>query len=127
MKHNHHPIFEEIINAACCEMVTLYDKDEGAFVMRNITEINEDENLILVPYREECSHLAMRKFWSSLSEDDRALAESFNEKNGFFNFLRETGLIFMYYDSEEDAITEVLEYWKTSNNLTFDWDTVEYI
>ena len=127
MNKNYYPIFEEIINTACCEMVTFYDKEKDAFVMHDITEVNEDENLILVPFREECHHLSMRNFWSSLTEEETAFAKGFSERNGFFKFLRETGLIFAYYDAEKDAIVEVLESWKDSNNLTFDWDTVAYV
>lgn len=127
MNYTYHPIFDDIINAACCEMVTFFDKEKNAFVMHNIHEVSENTALILVPYREECNYLAMRNFWSSLTDEECTLAGSFNEKYGFFEFLRSTGLIYSYYDAELLAFCEILEKWKSSNNLSFDWDSVDYI
>lgn len=127
MNYTYYPIFNDIINTTCCEIVTLFDKEKNAFVMHNIHEVSENTALILVPYREECNYLAMRNFWSSLTDEERTLAKSFNEKHGFFEFLRSTGLIYSYYDAEHLAFCEILEKWKSLNNLSFDWDSVNYI
>lgn len=118
--------FDEILNTYACELTTYYDIKNECFVLLESSCYGIEDGLIAAPYKEDCRPSIWRLFWKSLDIKERALAESFDEEHGFFDFLRETGLILRYNKAEEKAIMEEMEYWKHKNNLNFDWNDVAY-
>lgn len=123
---SNYSLFNDILNTYACEYTTYFDLNNKCFVLLESSCYGIDDGLIAAPYKEECRFSAWDIFWKSLDAEERALAESFDEKHGFFDFLRETGLIFRYYDAEDKAIMDEMEFWKFENNLDFDWNEVAY-
>ena len=67
---------------------------------------------------------AREKFWSTLDEESRVIAEKFDEKHGFFQFMRDTGLIAHYDSCYADVAEDVICKWVRDNNISIDWDNI---
>ncbi len=117
---NNHDLF----NHSGLEYVIYYDTKSSRFVALPYGEKN-DTNLIETPYVQAMSSAIWKEFRDSLDERDRVLAESFEEKHGFFQFMRETGLI-AKYDAARDVVAEnVISAWETANSLCIDWAHID--
>ena len=101
-----------------------YHKKHRAFTIRKL-DSRIGVNLVITPYVDAIQHTAMEEFWQMLDEEAYALADSFGEKRGFFQFLRETGLIAYYDLAYANAAEEIISLWEKDNNLNIDWECLK--
>lgn len=117
--------FEEhaLFNVCGLDLICYYDPKTNVFEVQYRGH-RVRKSLIETPYIESYKPLIWRKFWSSLNDNELRLAESFDERRGFFGFLRETGLISRYDAAVELSKLEIIEHWERENGLSIDWTTV---
>ena len=82
------------------------------------------EHYVQTPHDIEVNYPAMKKFWLSLDNDSRDLAQSFGDKHGFFQFMRDTGLIEYYDKAYAEAAEEVINEWEQDNHLNINWNSI---
>ena len=74
----------EDINKIGNGLVSYYDVEENDFVSFDCLFDEPDEDrFIKLPYVEDCKRVTWKLFWESLNDEERELAESFNEKHVF--------------------------------------------
>lgn len=100
-----------------------YSKARQSFVLCSSSE-RPCKDYIMAPNYSELDHAALQRFKSDLNEEDSILLDDFTEKKGFFRFLKETGLIYRYYEAREEVESEVLSQWAKENGLSIDWENV---
>ena len=62
-----------------------------------------------MPFRSACERGVMKIFYQLLTDDERALAESYPYRKGFFQYMRETGLIYRYYEARDVVTYRLLQ------------------
>lgn len=112
--------YDSFMNLAGVDYKVYYHSKRKCFVVRDKLPANS-RYFIETPYREVCQRLAWKYFYAMLDEEELALVESFNERHGFFDFMRTTGLIAVFDAAMERAITKVFAHWESDNNLAIDW------
>ena len=119
-------IFTEkgLFNHIGVDFVTYYDTKHKLFTAR-AANARIGKHLIIAPYAEQINHPAMRRFWHSLDDESRTIAESFEGGPGFFQFMRDNGLIGFYDQAYAEAAEEFLSNWEVHNNLNIVWDCVK--
>ena len=68
------------------------------------------------------SGISMGRFWNTVDNESRALAESYTERRGFFQFMREIGLIGFFDKAYAVVAEEFVHLWEKENHLNIDWD-----
>ena len=117
---NEHNLFNHI----GVQYVTYYDKRRKEFVAFELDQPVAD-HYVAVPYAESIKPMAWKRFWELLDDESRTLAESFENKHGFFQFLNETGLIVFYDKAYVEAAEAFLTEWEEENNLDISWDCIK--
>lgn len=113
-----------LFNHSGIDFVVCYHRRNRAFTIRKL-DSRIGVNLIVTPYVDVIQHTAMEKFWHMLDDEKRALAESYGEKRGFFQFLRESGLIAYYDLAYADAAEEIIALWEINNKLKINWECLK--
>ena len=112
-----------LFNRAGMEFEVFYDKKDNRFIART-SNARKLKCLVQTPYVESFRREIWKEFWKSLDDESRVLAESFDEKYGFFQFLSENGLI-VYYDEAFAKVAEmVINVWETENDLKINWSAI---
>lgn len=112
-----------VLNGIGAGTVLYYCKDSNSVV-----PVCCDEEIpvhgIELPYRELVEKVAIRIFWKSLNKEERALAESFSERHGFFGFLEEVGFMANYNEAFELAVCRIMENWEANNDIKLNWEEI---
>lgn len=82
------------------------------------------KHYVKTPY-DSFKYHAMKRFWDILDNESLALAESYTERRGFFQFMRETGLIEFFDEAYAAVAEEIVHLWETENHLNIDWANIE--
>ncbi|MBE6946938.1 MAG: hypothetical protein E7454_01620 [Ruminococcaceae bacterium] len=117
-------IEQGLFNHTGVDFVTYYDKRHKMFTAR-AANARIGKHLIIAPYAEQINRPAMKRFWHSLDDESRAIAESFEGGPGFFQFMRDNGLIDFYDQAYAEAAEVFLSNWEAHNNLNIAWDCVK--
>ena len=88
--------------------------EEGARILKRYVK---------TPY-DSFKYRAMQGFWNTLDGKHRALADSYTERRGFFQFMHETGLIDFYNEAYAAGAEEFVLSWEAKNHLNIDWDSI---
>ena len=107
-----------LFNTICTDCVSCYDTRSNCFTAVALATCEKSDHLAITPYAEGFRYSTWRYFWSSLSEDENTLANSLEEKHGFFDFMRETGLIEKYDLAYQKAAEEAIDTWMQVNGIT---------
>ena len=106
---------------------TYYDREFNTFIYLNTDEIDNRidlNNLVLCP----CLYLYKRNIWKRfyelLTDEETVIADSYYERKGYFEYLRETGLLGTYEEAESQIAVELFETWLKANDIPFDWNNV---
>ena len=83
------------------------------------------KHYVETPYDSFKDH-AMKRFWNTLDDEHRALANSYTERRGFFQFMHETGLIDFYNEAYAAVAEEFVHSWEAKNHLNIDWDSITF-
>lgn len=115
----------EIENSGC-DWITYYDRELNCF---QVFEEGEEvaDKYIEAPYKGHYRNLTWKHFYEMLSEDELEIANAYTKRRDFFNYMHETGLIYTFYEAEEQARNEYFAMWEKENHLTIDWDNVTTI
>lgn len=105
----------ELLNTVGCYMVWCYDRGTHSIVAAEEDNIGDD--LIMTPYKESYRSEVWNLFWESLCEEEYALAKSFDENHGFFDFLKENGLYGYFCEAEAVVGTAALEAWACGHKI----------
>lgn len=116
-------INNSLFNHAGVEFVTYYDPSQNAFVACE-HDVRVPKCFVETPYDQIVETPAMKKFWQSLDGNSRDLAESFGKKRGFFQFMRDTGLIEYYDKAYAEAAEEIICEWEYDNHLNINWNSI---
>ena len=116
-------INNDLFNHSGVEFVTYYDPSHNAFIARRL-DVRVPKCYVETPYNQVVNYPAMKKFWQSLDDNSRVLAESFSEKHGFFQFMRDTGLFVHYEKAYAEAAEEIICNWEHDNHLNINWDNI---
>ena len=106
-----------LINICGVDSVVYYDTRRHRFEVRERSNRKVRASLVKTPYKESFNRSVWKRFWESLTPEENALANSFDEKHGFFDFMRETGLIDKYNNGYEDVAEEAIKAWITENDI----------
>lgn len=106
----------EVINSVDSGYRSFYDTVEKEFLVSD--EELLEPRYIKVPFASQARSAAWKLFYDSLDEDELAIANDYPYRRGFFDYMRETGLIVKFYDAEQTAITAMFESWVKKNNIT---------
>lgn len=115
---------KNLLNRAGNELVVYYDTKHKLFTTRSYDACRVPKHFVQTPYAEEAKRPGMKMFWQMLDDEHRSLAESFEEKRGFFQFMRETGLIDYYDEAFAQVAEEIICDWERENHLKLDWDNI---
>ena len=116
-------INNDLFNHAGVEFVVYYDPSHNAFIACE-HDAHIPKRYVKTPYNQAVNFPSMKKFWQSLDDSSRALAESFSEKRGFFQFMRDTGLIEYYDEAYAAAAEEIICAWEHDIHLSINWDNI---
>ena len=118
--------FEEnnLFNINGIDLVVYYNPHTNMFELHDDPD-SVDEGLVETPYFDEYESAIWREYRKMLSEDELALSNSYDERYGYFDFMKSNGL-FGYYEQAELIVKEaVISDWEARNKLSIDWDTAE--
>lgn len=116
-------INNSLFNHTGVVFVTYYDPKHNAFTACE-PDSRVPKRYVETPYNRAVNAPAMRRFWGLLDPESRSLAESFDEKHGFFQFMRDTGLIEYYDKAYAEAAEEIIRKWEHDNHLDIDWNNI---
>lgn len=114
------------INNSYGDLMFYYSTKDGCFYAMTEQEASYKNNaklgLILAPctYTREFKSEVWKEFRNMLSEEERAIADSYPYRRGYFNYLEEEGLIDTYYAAKECVLRRECDNWfkRHSLNLT---------
>jgi hypothetical protein len=112
-----------LFNHAGLEHTVFYDPSTHTFVARPV-DARILKRLVKTPYANSFQRDVWTEFWASLDAEARIIAESFAEKRGFFQYMKETGLIGYYDAAYAIAAERAIENWEQDNDLVIDWTSV---
>lgn len=117
---NFFSFFEEkgLFNTCGTDYVTCYDTRHKRFRVKSIHVVRFPDYIVETPYRESFRKETWTLFWDSLSSEEYALAKTCPEDCGFFEFLRETGLIEKHYAAYQAAAEKAIKFWMADNGIT---------
>ena len=117
--------FEEngFFNQAGVNFEVYYDPKNKMFDARTY-DVRVPKRFIKTPHKENVTFLAWDKFWKSLDNESLALAQSHGKQPGFFQFMRDNGLIAFFDVAFAEAAEEVICAWERDNRLNIDWDGI---
>jgi len=118
--------FEEnnLFNINGIDLVVYYNPHTNMFEIHDDPD-NVDDDLVEAPYFDEYKSAVWYEYRKMLSEEEIALSNSYNERYGYFDFMRSNGL-FDYYEQAELIVKEtVISDWEAKNKLSVDWDTAK--
>ena len=116
-------INNSLFNHTGVEFVTYYDPSHNAFVAYEL-DVRVPNCYVETPCNQAIEYPAMKRFWQLLDDSSRAIAESFSEKRGFFQFMRDTGLIEYYDKAYAESAEEVINEWEQDNHLNINWNSI---
>lgn len=106
------------------DYVVYYDKSKHSLKVFPGDKLPKNRrNLIQTPFHNSVSYHARKIFRENLTPKERRVVNSFPYRHGFFEFLRETGLIYKYYWAEEEAAKIVINEWIEYHDLPDDWNS----
>lgn len=119
-----------LVNHVGVEIETYYDPVKGTFEVydpdsswkENGYTKKEFSRFILLPYDDEYSRAAWKPFYERLTEEETELAQSYPYRRGYFGYLRETGLIYIYEAAKDDVAADVIAAWEKSNGISPNWE-----
>ena len=112
-----------LFNHAGLEHIVFYDPSTQTFIACDENEMMPN-HLVQTPYANSFQHDVWAEFLVSLDAEARILAESFAEKRGFFQYMKETGLISYYDAAYAIAAEKAIANWEQDNNLVIDWTSI---
>ena len=124
--YNNYNFYKNIgfFNEVGLELVVYYDPKYN-----NLIALEESERILKryveTPY-DSFKYDAMKRFWDTLDNEHRVLADSYTERRGFFQFMRETGLIDFYNEAYAAVAEEFVQMWEAKNHLNIDWDSITF-
>lgn len=93
-------------------------------IKRNREVIEHSSNWFKLPFQKQIKGYVWKLFYKSLSPEENEIANSFDERHGFFDYMKITGLYGAYEVAEEKAVDIIFKNWEEENNVTIDWSTV---
>lgn len=118
-----------LVNTVGIDIVTYYDPKHNVFrhvnhsvsLRKNGITSKEFDSYVALPYDTNYNKSAWGKFYELLSEDQLILATSYPYRKGYFNYLRETGLIDYYEEARELIAQDVISTWEFYHDISPDW------
>lgn len=116
-----HELYEKIefmglINRECNGYHMYYNKNTDRFEPYN-SAFMPYSNLILTPCEYKMKQAIWKEFYAILTPEEYTIANSFPFKRGFFDYLRETGLIGRYEEAHITVIVRIFQKWLLDNSI----------
>lgn len=116
----------EVENSGRCEYITYYDCKLKRFkVFKEGRKIAK--KYISAPFTGHYNDLTWKYFYEMLNEEETEIAYSYTKRRGFFNYMKENGLIDTFYEAQDRARHEYFAEWEKANGLSIDWNTVTIV
>lgn len=112
-----------LFNRGFCDFVWYYHPKSQCFELMGCDEATDD--YIEVPYYESFRKSIWRQYYQSLNDEEYALATDFDEKEGYFDYMRTTGLIGYYEQARELVEEAVIHQWQIENGFAIDLNCVK--
>lgn len=106
------------LNTAGTDMIMYYDTVKHDFIAIDARKHVNKNRFIVLPFRESFRSDVWSLFYRSLLPEHLEIIGSFNERHGFFDFLEEKGLKYIYDESFEIIAEAVLKEWLNANRIT---------
>ena len=117
-------IYKQVINHEGIVTKMYYHTKWDMIVGRDKLPANA-KYFIELPYEESCKGIAWRYFHAMLSEEQHALVNSFTERHGFFDYMRETGLMAVYDAALDKAMAQRFKEWEKKYGLNINWFNID--
>ena len=114
-----------LVNQQAEGLHTYYNKKTNAFVILKAGK-KVPSHILIVPNMSCYKSEIWRTFYSLLTEEELDVVNDYPYRRGFFEYLRETGLISNYYEAEEIVTVKVFKRWLEKNSINIDWETVRF-
>lgn len=108
----------DLFNHSGCYYAWYYDTKHKCFVGEIEGADERKHHLVPTPYVESFERAVRRAFWSSLTDEELLLANSFEKGPGFFDFMKETGLFGRYECAFQEVAEQVIDIWMSDNGIS---------
>ena len=106
-----------LFNQSGMELVVYYDKVHKTFTTRPTLCKRIAARLIETPYKEHFKYDVCHRFAELLTEEEKALVDSYPQRRGFYGFLHEAGLYEKYEEAYRQIAEIVFNDWQVKNGI----------